>query len=64
MRSDVEVTRARPPVRQRLKAGLVLVVAGGLAIWLLIGVIKTIFFVALGIAVVLAVLWALKTLFW
>jgi uncharacterized membrane protein YccC len=51
-------------MRQRLKAGLVLVVAGGLAIWLLIGVIKTIFFVALGIAVVLAVLWALKTLFW
>ena len=64
MRSDVEATRARVPVRQKLKAGLILVIAGGLAIWLVIGVIKTIFFIALGIAVVVAVVWALKTLVW
>jgi hypothetical protein len=64
MRSDVEATRSRTPIRQKMTAGLILVIAAGLAVWLVIGVIKTIFFIALGIAVVVAVLWALKTLVW
>jgi hypothetical protein len=43
---------------------LILVGAAALAIWIVIGVIKTVFFVAVGILVVVAVLWALKTLVW
>jgi hypothetical protein len=64
MRSDVEATRSRPPILRKATAGLVLVVAAALAVWLVIGVIKTIFFVVAGIAVVLAILWALKTIVW
>jgi hypothetical protein len=64
MKTDVEASRARTPIRQKLTAGLVLVVVAGLAVWIVIGVIKTIFFIALGLAVVVAVLWALKTLVW
>jgi len=43
---------------------LVLVVAAALAIWVVIGIVKTILFVAVGLAVVVAVLWALKTIVW
>jgi hypothetical protein len=64
MKTDVEPTRARTPIRQKLTAGLIMVIAAGLAVWLVIGVIKTIFFIALGVAVVVAILWALKTLVW
>jgi hypothetical protein len=64
MRTDVEATRARTPLRKRMTASLVLVVGGALAIWLFIGVIKTIFFIVAGIAIVVAVLWALKTIVW
>jgi hypothetical protein len=49
---------------RKAAAGLVLVVAAALAIWVVIGVLKTILFVAVGIAVVVAVLWALKTIVW
>jgi uncharacterized membrane protein len=64
MSNDVEATRARTPIRQRITASLVLVAAAALAIWLFIGVIKTIFFIVAGIAIVIAVLWALKTIVW
>lgn len=47
-----------------MTASLVLVAAAALAIWLFIGVIKTIFFIVAGIAIVVAVLWALKTIVW
>jgi hypothetical protein len=62
MNTEVEPTRARTPLRKRMQASLVLVVAGALAVWLFIGVIKTIFFIVAGIAIVVAVLWALKTI--
>jgi len=62
MSNDVEATRARTPLRKRMQASLVLVAAGALAVWLFIGVIKTIFFIVAGIAIVVAVLWALKTI--
>jgi hypothetical protein len=64
MSSDLEASRSGPPLRQKMTAGLVLVIAGALAVWFLIGIIKTIFFVAVGVAVIVAVLWALKTIFW
>lgn len=64
MREDVEASRSRPPIVKKMTAGLVLVVAGALAIWLVIGVIKTIFFIVAGLAIVVAILWALKTIVW
>jgi hypothetical protein len=64
MQTDLEPTRSGSPVLRKAAAGLILVVAAGLAIWVVIGVIKTILFVAVGIAVVVAVLWALKTIVW
>jgi hypothetical protein len=64
MRTDVEASRSRPPVLKRMTAGLVLVAAAALVIWLAIGIIKTIFFIAAGLAVVVAILWALKTIVW
>jgi hypothetical protein len=47
-----------------MTAGLVLVAAAALVVWLAIGVIKTIFFIVAALAVVVAVLWALKTIVW
>jgi hypothetical protein len=64
MHTELEPTQARTPLRRKAAAGLILVGAGALAIWLVIGIIKTIFITALVIAVVLAVLWALKTIVW
>jgi hypothetical protein len=64
MQTDLEPTRSKPPLLHRAGAGLILVVAAALAIWIVIGVIKTVFFVALAVVVVVAVLWALKTLVW
>lgn len=64
MRSDLEATRSRPPILKKMTAGLVLVAAAALAIWIVIGVIKTIFFIVAGLAIVVAILWALKTIVW
>jgi hypothetical protein len=64
MRSDLEASRTRTPIVRKAAAGLVLVVAAALAIWIVVGIIKTILFVAVGLAVVVAVLWALKTIVW
>jgi hypothetical protein len=64
MQTDVEASRSRPPVLKRMTAGLVLVAAVALVVWIAIGVIKTIFFIAAALAVVVAVLWALKTIVW
>jgi hypothetical protein len=64
MRSDLEASRSRPPIVRKAAAGLILVAAAALAIWVVIGVIKTVLFIAVGLAVVIAVLWALKTIVW
>jgi hypothetical protein len=64
MQSDLEPTRSGTPILRKAAAGMILVVAAALAIWVVIGVLKTILFVAVGIAVVVAVLWALKTIVW
>ena len=49
---------------RKVAAGLILVVVAALAIHIVIGLVVTVFWVALGIAVLLAVLWALKTIVW
>ena len=64
MRTDIEVQPSRPPVLKRALAGVVLIAAVALALKLVIGVVITVFYVVVAAAVVLAVLWALKTLVW
>ena len=52
------------PFLRRVLAGLVLVVVVVLAFKLVIGFVMGIFWLIVGVAALLAVLWALKTLFW
>lgn len=49
---------------RRVTAGIVLVAAAALAVWLIIGVIKTIVFFVAIVAAVVAIAWAVKTLVW
>lgn len=62
MRSDLEATQAKPPIIKRALAGAVLVVIAALAIKIVIGLVMTVFWVIVGIAAVLAVIWAINTL--
>jgi hypothetical protein len=64
MRSDLEQTRSRPPILRKAVAGLVLVAAAALAIHVVIGLVVTIFWIAVVLAAAVAVLWALKTIVW
>ena len=64
MRMELEDRPARPPVLKRAAAGLVLIAAAALGIWIVIGVIKAILWTAVVIVVALAVLWAVKTIVW
>jgi hypothetical protein len=64
MPDDLELSRSKPPILRRVGAGFVLVAAAALAVWLVIGVIKTIVFFALIVAAVVAIAWAVKTLVW
>jgi hypothetical protein len=62
MRTDIEESRSRPPIVKRAAAGAVLIIAAALAIHILFNLIMTVFWVILGVAVVVAVLWALRTI--
>ncbi|MGZ4166839.1 MAG: hypothetical protein ACXVR1_09970 [Solirubrobacteraceae bacterium] len=62
MNYQVEPSRSRPPVLKRVAAGLVLIVAVALAIHFLIGLIMTVFWIIAIAAVVVAVIWALRTI--
>jgi hypothetical protein len=64
MSNELEARPARPPVLRRVVAGLVLVAVAALAIHIVIGLVVTVFWIALVAAAVVAVLWALKTLVW
>jgi hypothetical protein len=64
MQTELEAQRSRPPIVKRALAGLVLVGAVALGIYILIGIIKAVFWTAVALVVVVAVLWALKTLVW
>jgi len=64
MQKELEPTRARPPVVRKAAAGLILVAAAALIVWGAIGIIKAIFWTGVVIAVIVAVLWAIKTLVW
>jgi hypothetical protein len=60
----MEPHRSRTPVARKAAAGIVLIIVGALAISLVVAVVKTIAVTVLVIVGVVAVLWALKTLFW
>jgi uncharacterized membrane protein len=62
--NELEARPERTPVLRKALAGLVLVAAVALGIWVVIGVVKAIFWTVLAVVVVVAILWALKTLFW
>jgi hypothetical protein len=64
MRTEVEAQPHRTPIVRKAAAGIVLIVAAALAISLVIAFVKAIFVTVLTVAAVIAVLWALKTIFW
>jgi hypothetical protein len=64
MRTELEAHAARPPVLKRAFAGLILIAAAALAIKIVIGFVMAIFWTVVAVAVVVALIWALKTLVW
>jgi hypothetical protein len=64
METEIEARPARHPVVRKAVAGVVLIVAVALAIKIVLGLLTTIFFVVVGAAIVVGILWALKTLLW
>ena len=65
MDTQVEAHRSRTPaIVRKAVAGLVLVVAVVLALKLIIGFVTWLFGTIVIIAVVAAILWAIKTLVW
>jgi len=64
MNTEIEGRPERTPILRKAGAGVVLIVAVALAIKLLLGFVMAIFWTIAGIAIVLAILWALKTLIW
>ncbi|MGB0095340.1 MAG: hypothetical protein WBP81_22725 [Solirubrobacteraceae bacterium] len=64
MQNQLEARPSRSPVLKKVGAGLILVIAAALAIKLVVGLIMGIFWVIVAAAVVVAVLWAIKTIVW
>lgn len=64
MQSEVEAPRHHMPVLRRVFAGAVLLIAVALALKFIIGFIFAIFWGVFAFALVIAILWALKTLIW
>jgi hypothetical protein len=64
MDTQVEASRARTPVVRKVGAGLVLIIAAAIAIKLAIGIVVWLFWTVVTIAVVVAIIWAIKTLIW
>ena len=64
MNTQIEPTRSHPPVLRRAAAGLVLILAAVIAVKLVVGFVTAIFWTIVTVAVVVAVLWAIKQLVW
>lgn len=64
MKAEVEERPHRTPILRKAAAGVVLLVAAVLAITLVVAFVKAIFVTVLTVVVVIAILWALKTIFW
>jgi hypothetical protein len=63
-RTELEQTQHHTPILRKALAGVVLVVAVALVIKLALGFVMAIFWTIVAVAVVIAILWALKTLIW
>jgi len=65
MDTQVEAHRSRTPaVVRKAVAGLVLIVAAALVIKLAVGFVVWLFWTIVTVAVVVAIIWAIKTLIW
>lgn len=62
MKSEVEATRTRTPVLKKAAAGLILVAVAALAIHFVIGLVVAVFWIAVVVAAIVGVLWAVNTL--
>jgi uncharacterized membrane protein YccC len=63
MARQIESSRSRPPVLRRAVAALVLVAIGVLVFHFVVSLVITVFWIVAVIAVIVAVLWAVKELF-
>lgn len=59
-----EKAHKRPPILRRVAAGLILVAVAAIVIHFVIGLLMTVFYAALIAGVVIAAIWALKTIVW
>ena len=65
MSNELETQPNRSPsVGKKALAGVVLVIVAALAVKVVIGIITSVFWIIVGVAAVIAVLWALKTIVW
>jgi hypothetical protein len=62
MSRELEAQTPRTPVLRRVTAGLVLVAAAALVIHFAVGLVVAVFWTAVVLVAIVAVLWALKTL--
>jgi hypothetical protein len=63
MARQIESSRSRPPVLRKAVAALVLVAIGVLVFHFVVSLVITVFWIVAVIAVIVAVLWAVKELF-
>jgi len=63
MARQIEQSRSRPPILRRAVAALVLVAIGVLVFHFVVSLVITVFWIVAVIAVIVAVLWAVKELF-
>ncbi len=62
MKSELEASRSRPPILKKAAAGLILVAIAALAIHFVIGLVVAVFWIAVVVAAIVGVLWAVNTL--
>jgi uncharacterized membrane protein YccC len=63
MARQIESSRSRPPILRRAVAALVLVAVGVLVFHFVVSLVITVFWIVAVIAVIVAVLWAVRELF-
>lgn len=64
MQTEVEARPHHTPIIRKALAGVVLIVAIALVLKFIIGFVIAIFWAVLAVSLVIAILWALKTLLW
>jgi flagellar biosynthesis protein FliQ len=59
---DLQAQNTKTPVLRRAAAGLVLIAVAALVVHFIVGLVVAVFWIAVAIAAVVAVLWAVNTL--